>query len=521
MEHFFDSHTNTLAPKQTPVHGAVIQEDLSVEQKLTILSDAAKYDVACTSSGVARKGRGQGMGNTQASGICHTFGSDGRCISLLKILLSNECIYDCKYCQNRSSNDVLRATFTPDEVCTLTLEFYRRGYIEGLFLSSGVLHNPNYTMERIYEVLYKLRIVHRFNGYIHIKGIPGVDPVLLEQIGYLCDRMSVNLELPTAKSLSELAPNKTRQAILKPMKHIQVGIHNNRLTHGITNMKQSMLMEADAYDASTPAKPVLGMHSGALTMRAADSSLSVVKTAKPYAPEDVSLTEQTETSISGQTAYGTTGRYFVPAGQSTQMIIGGSKETDFELLSITQALYQSFDLKRVFFSAYVPLNDDAALPSLDTKPPLLREHRLYQADWLLRFYGFAADELLSESKPFFNEQIDPKCDWALRHLGQFPIEVSKAGYYELLRIPGIGVKSARRIVQTRRECTLDYQVLKKLGVVLKRAQYFITCNGRMLHHIPMNEQFITNQLIYSEKPYLPSTDDIQYVQPTLFDYGMH
>lgn len=517
MEHFFDSASQSIINKDSvsPIKGAVIQEDLTLETKLQILSDAAKYDVACTSSGVSRKGKGAGMGNTEAAGICHTFGADGRCISLLKILMTNECIYDCKYCLNRSSNDVLRATFTPDEICTLTIEFYRRGYIEGLFLSSGILQNPNYTMERIYEVLYKLRIIHKFNGYIHIKGIPGVDPVLLEQIGYLCDRMSVNLELPTAKSLSSLAPNKTRQAILKPMKHIQVGIHNNRLTHGITNKKQALIMEADAYDASP--KPLLSGSN--LTLGASNAFSS--NTALPYKQADVALAASENTAISRQTAYGTTGRYFVPAGQSTQMIIGGSKESDYELLSITQALYQSFDLKRVFFSAYIPLNDDAALPSPDTKPPLLREHRLYQADWLLRFYGFNATELLSEKQPFFNEQIDPKCDWAIRHLEKFPIEVTKAGYYELLRIPGIGVKSAKRIIATRKECTLDYPVLKKLGVVLKRAQYFITCNGRMLYHIPMNEQFITNQLIYSEKPFLPNIAGQSYYQPTLFDYGMH
>ena len=401
-----------------------ITENMSLMEKLTILSDAAKYDVACTSSGVDRKGTGHGMGNSIAPGICHTFSADGRCISLLKILFTNECIFRCAYCQNNCSNDVPRASFTPDEVCTLTMEFYRRNYIEGLFLSSGILISPNYTMELIYQTLYQLRVRHHFNGYIHVKAIPGADPVLIEKVGFLADRMSINLELPTADGLKTLAPNKSRKTILKPMRLIQNGIMEN----------QNELM---VYH----------------------------KTPK-----------------------------FVPAGQSTQMIIGATPENDYQIMKVAEGLYQNFQLKRVFYSAFVNVNHNSNLPTLPGGPPLLREHRLYQADWLLRFYGFQADELLSESRPNFNEQLDPKCDWAIRHLGQFPVEVQNASYDMLLRIPGIGPKSARRIVETRRYAKLDFDILKKIGVVLKRAHYFITCNGRMMYRIPIEESYITSCL---------------------------
>ncbi len=386
----------------------LIQEDLSIQEKLEILSDAAKYDVACTSSGVDRKGKAGMLGNTVAAGLCHSFAGDGRCISLLKILFTNQCIYDCKYCINRCSNDVVRTAFTPDEVCTLTMEFYRRNYIEGLFLSSGILYSADYTMDLIYQTLKKLRDVYRFNGYIHVKAIPGADPVLIEKVGFLADRMSINLELPTADGLKKLAPGKSRSKILTPMRQIQRGITANKFE----------LMEYKR----TPS--------------------------------------------------------FVPAGQSTQMIVGATPENDYQMMMVAEALYQNYDLKRVFYSAFVPVNEDSSLPALPGGPPLLREHRLYQADWLLRFYGFKASELLTEDRPNFNVFLDPKCDWALRHLELFPVEINRADYYTLLRVPGMGVKSVKRIIAARRQGLLDFESLKKMGVVLKRAMYFITCSGR-------------------------------------------
>ena len=425
-----------------------IQEEKTLYEKLKILTDAAKYDVACTSSGTSRRGDGTGMGNCEQAGICHSFSADGRCISLLKILFTNECIYDCKYCINRRSNDVERTSFTPDEICTLTMEFYRRNYIEGLFLSSGVLISPDYTMELICAALEKLRREYRFQGYIHVKAIPGASMELVRRAGFLADRMSINLELPTAEGLRLLAPHKTREKILTPMRLIQDRSRENR-------------QEIQLYR---------------------------------NAPR------------------------FVPAGQSTQMIIGATPENDYQLLKVTQALYQQYDLKRVFFSAYIPLNEDRDLPSLDTTPPLLREHRLYQADWLLRYYGFQADDLLSPSRPDFNIFLDPKCDWALRHLELFPIEVSKASYQDLLKVPGIGNKSAWRILQARRCGRLDFSSLKTMGVVLKRAQYFITCHGKMRYRTPIEEDFITRQLTQSEKSSLWDLEHPQtYRQLSLFD----
>ena len=407
----------------------LIQEDLSIQEKLEILSDAAKYDVACTSSGVDRKGKAGMLGNTVAAGLCHSFAGDGRCISLLKILFTNQCIYDCKYCINRCSNDVVRTAFTPDEVCTLTMEFYRRNYIEGLFLSSGILYSADYTMDLIYQTLKKLREVYRFNGYIHVKAIPGADPVLIEKVGFLADRMSINLELPTADGLKKLAPGKSRSKILTPMRQIQRGITANKFE----------LMEYKR----TPS--------------------------------------------------------FVPAGQSTQMIVGATPENDYQMMMEAEALYQNYDLKRVFYSAFVPVNEDSSLPALPGGPPLLREHRLYQADWLLRFYGFKASELLTEDRPNFNVFLDPKCDWALRHLELFPVEINRADYYTLLRVPGMGVKSVKRIIAARRQGLLDFESLKKMGVVLKRAMYFITCSGRMMYPTRMDEDYITSHLVGDER----------------------
>ena len=424
-----------------------IMQEMSLMEKLNILSDAAKYDVACTSSGSNRRGDGKGIGNTVNAGICHSFSADGRCISLLKILFTNECIYDCKYCQNRRSNDVPRASFTPDEVCRLTIEFYRRNYIEGLFLSSGIIQNPNVTMRLLYQTIYKLRTQYHFQGYIHVKAIPGADPELIRLTGFLADRMSINLELPTAEGLSRLAPNKHRKTILTPMRQIQ---------NGISVSKQEVALYR-------------------------------------HAPE------------------------FVPAGQSTQMIIGATPEHDYEILSVAESLYRKFDLKRVFYSAFVKVNEDKDLPALQGGPPLLREHRLYQADWLLRFYGFEAGELLSEKNPDFNLFLDPKADWALRHLEQFPVEVNRASYEELLRVPGIGVKSARRIVQARRSSRLEYQHLKKIGVVLKRAIYFITCNGRQMYPLRIEENFITRQLLGIRENLPFEKDGVTYQQLSLFD----
>ncbi len=419
-------------------------------EKLGILSDAAKYDVSCSSSGVGRKGDGTGIGNTVAGGICHSFGADGRCISLLKILFTNECIYDCKYCINRRSNDVPRASFTPDEICELTIQFYRRNYIEGLFLSSGILHNPDYTMELIYEAVYKLRTLYRFQGYIHVKAIPGANPMLVQRLGMLADRMSVNLELPTAEGLHRLAPNKHRKNILTPMRQIQQGITQNK-------------EEIVAY-------------------RYASS--------------------------------------FVPAGQSTQMIIGATPESDYQVMMVAESLYRKFDLKRVYYSAFVSVNKDKDLPALPGGPPLLREHRLYQADWLLRFYGFEAGELLSEQKPNFNVLLDPKADWALRHLELFPVEINRADYQMILRVPGIGVKSAQRIVRARKNGNLTFDHLKKIGVTLKRALYFITCGGKMMYPTKIEEDYITRNLI-SNKEKLPfPADGMTYRQLSLFDDDM-
>ena len=426
----------------------MIQEKITLNEKLHILSDAAKYDVACTSSGVDRRGDGTGMGNCSAAGICHSFSADGRCISLLKILFTNECIYDCKYCINRSSNDVVRTSFTPEEVCTLTMEFYRRNYIEGLFLSSGIARSPDYTMELIYATLYRLRNVCNFQGYIHVKAIPGADPRLIRMTGYLADRMSVNVELPTAESLRLLAPHKSRKNILAPMRLVQTQMNEN---------KQEIRLYRNA-------------------------------------PR------------------------FVPAGQSTQMIIGATPETDYQILHVAESLYKKFDLKRVFYSAFVPVNEDSTLPALkDSKPPLLREHRLYQADWLLRFYHFEAEELLDEDNPNFNVLLDPKCCWALKHLDLFPVEVNRADYMLLLRVPGIGYKSAGRIVKARRMGNLEFEDLKKMGVVLKRALYFITCGGKMMYPVRIEEDYITRNLLNTKERLPEGLDGMTYRQLSLFD----
>lgn len=425
-----------------------IAESMTVIEKLRILTDAAKYDVACTSSGTTRGNDGTGIGSCVQMGLCHSFAADGRCISLLKILFTNECIFDCKYCVNRRSNDVPRASFTPDEICELTIEFYRRNYIEGLFLSSGILYSPDYTMELICAALEKLRRVYRFQGYIHVKAIPGASEELIQKVGFLADRMSVNLEFATAGGLKSLAPHKTRDKILKPMRLVQNGRNQN------------------AYE------------------------LKVYH----HAPS------------------------FVPAGQSTQMIVGATPETDYQMLHVAETLYRRFDLKRVFYSAFVAVNKDKALPAkTDQGPPLLREHRLYQADWLLRYYKFEASELLTEEEPNFNPLFDPKCNWALRHLEYFPVEVNRAPYEMLLRVPGLGYRSAQRIVRARRLGTLDFQDLKKIGVVLKRAVYFLTCNGKTMYPVRMDQDYIARNLLDAGERLPKEIQNMNYRQLSLFD----
>lgn len=375
-------------------------------EKLQVLADSAKYDVSCSSSGSNRQNKKGQIGNAAVAGICHSWADDGRCISLLKVLFSNCCIYDCKYCVNRVTNDVKRATFTPDELCKLTIEFYRRNYIEGLFLSSAVIKSPDYTMELMITALKKLRHEYKFNGYIHIKSIPGADLSLIYQAGQLADRMSINIELPSVQGLRLLAPQKDHESIIKPMHFVKDQIQGaNELT--IYRKKQ----------------------------------------------------------------------LFVPAGQTTQLIVGATLDSDLTILNLTQELYSRYKLKRVYYSAYVPVNVDTNLPAITTSPPLLREHRIYQADWLLRFYGFNAQELLNEGHSSFDTRVDPKCDWALRNLDKFPVEINKAPLETLLRVPGIGYKMAERIVRARRVAALSFEDLKRMRVVLKRARYFITCKG--------------------------------------------
>ena len=408
---------------------------MDLVEKLYILTGAAKYDVACTSSGSDRNSKKEMLGATCAPGVCHSFAADGRCISLLKVLMSNACLYDCQYCVNRRSNDLPRATFTPEELAELTIDFYRRNYIEGLFLSSGVIRDPDYTMEQMCRVLELLRGPYRFNGYIHAKAIPGCSPELVTKLGLLCDRMSVNIELPSERSLQALAPDKSKQNVLLPMGTIRDNIRQSR--------------------------------------------------------EELALYRHASA--------------FAPAGQSTQMIIGATPETDHQIMQLSQALYRRYALKRVFYSAYIPVGTHALLPK-DQPPPLLREHRLYQADWLLRYYGFTADELLDDAHPHLDPLLDPKCQWALRHLDLFPVEINRADKEMLLRVPGIGVTSALRILTARRSGRLSFEDLKKLGIVMKRAVYFITCNGKMAETVQFSPHFIYHNLTDSERRgrHLPS-----------------
>lgn len=388
---------------------------MTLEEKLRILADGAKYDASCSSSGSKRTNSG-GIGNAAYSGICHSFASDGRCISLLKILMTNCCIFDCKYCINRKSNHIKRAIFTPDEICTITMNFYRRNYIEGLFLSSGIIKSADYTMELLIKTIKLLRYKYHFHGYIHCKAIPGASDYLLKELGGLVDRLSANIELPTEKGLKLLAPNKNSNKVTKIMSYVK------------ENRSES----------------------------------------------------------------------YAPAGQSTQMIIGATKETDLDIMRKSESLYKSFDLKRVFYSAYIPVNKDKLLPTLES-PPLARENRLYQADWLLRFYGFKVNDLLDERNPNFNILIDPKANWALRHLDEFPKEINSASYYDLLKVPGIGIKSAKRIIACRKNFKITFEDLKKMGIVIKRAKYFITCNHKyFINSTYFQKGFIEANLILED-----------------------
>ena len=401
----------------------------SIEEKLRILSDAAKYDVSCSSSGSSRKNTNNGLGNAAINGICHSWSADGRCISLLKILMTNYCIYDCKYCINRKDNDIERAILSPDEIVKLTINFYRRNYIEGLFLSSGIIKSADYTMELMIAIAKKLRLEEKFNGYIHMKVIPGASRQLINEIGLYVDRVSVNIEFAENTALKLLAPDK------KPT------------------------------DIST--------------------SMGLIRKNMIENAEDKKIFKSTPS--------------FIPAGQTTQMIIGASGESDYAILSRSENLYKNFDLKRVYYSGYVPVNKSGILVSTEQAVPIIREHRLYQADWLLRFYDFKADEILDEKDPFVDPLLDPKTNWAIKNSHFFPIEINKASYKDLLRVPGIGVTSAKRIVMTRKYSTIRYEHLKKLGIVIKRAKYFIVVNGEFLGFKKENPELLRNALMEKEK----------------------
>ncbi len=414
-------------------------EIMDIADKLRILADSAKYDVSCSSSGSNRKNTKDGIGNAQLCGICHSFAADGRCISLLKILMSNACIYDCKYCINRCSNQIERASFTPNEIAELTINFYKRNYIEGLFLSSGIIKNPDHTMMLLCEAISLLRNKYRFNGYIHAKTIPGASQDMINKLGRLVDRMSINIELPSSQSLKLLAPNKEKDLIIEPMKYMTKTIREDKK--------------------------------------------------------------------------------FVRAGQTTQLIIGATPDSDYKIMALAENMYDRLSMKRVYYSAYVPLNQDTLLPAIKD-PPLLRENRLYQADWLLRFYGFKVEDLLNEDQQNFNTLLDPKADWAIRNLDQFPIEINKADYNTLLKIPGVGVLSAKKIVTARKYHKLTFESLKKMNVVLKRAKYFITCDGKYFSNSNFfNTDVISGALIYDERKLIvgSNNEQLSLFEPTTQD----
>ena len=462
---------------------------MDVMEKLKILADAAKYDAACTSSGVNRKGGGAVMGSSRACGICHSFAGDGRCISLLKVLLTNRCCYDCEYCVNRRSRVAERTAFEPQELADLTWQFYRRNYIEGLFLSSAVWRSPDYTCEQMLRVLELLRRGYGFGGYIHVKVIPGADPLLIEKLGFLADRISVNIELPSAASLQKLAPDKHKENLLGPMRQIRNLVAENQSGYGRFKGIQPVGNNA------------AGLLQGNRPAFAGGGAVPVQAGTLPARPR----------RRRGRTPQ------FAPAGQSTQMIIGASPESDRQILRLTEQLYHAYDLKRVFYSAYVPVVNSDLLPAADTPPPLWREHRLYQADWLLRFYGFRADELLTETDPQLHPYLDPKCRWALRHPEFFPLEVNRASYDGLLRVPGLGVESALRIVRARKFAARSWDGLKNIGVVLKRARYFLVCKGKRYPHLSRDRNVFLADMMSARERSLFRKRERDIVQPSLFE----
>lgn len=414
---------------------------MDLKKKLGILTEAAKYDVSCSSSGSDRKHQKNLIGNTSLPGVCHSWAADGRCISLLKILLTNDCIYNCAYCVNRSSEDIERAEFTPRELVDITLNFYNRNYIEGLFISSAVKKSPDYTMERMIEVVKILRIEKGYNGYIHLKAIPGADTKLLDEAGIYVDRMSLNLELPTASSLKLLAPQKNQNEIIKPMSYLKNKLIENK------------------------------------------SDLKKYRNTKP----------------------------FMIAGQTTQLMVGATADSDYSIIKLSEGMYDNISMKRVYYSSYIPVVQNNSLLPTTVKAPLLREHRLYQADWLLRFYGFKADEILSVNNPDLDLEVDPKCNWALKNIHLFPIEINTASIEELLRIPGVGNITARRILHSRRFARLSFDSLKKIGVVLKRAKYFILCDGKYYGDIDIDSGKIRNKLLFHD----PKAKNININQITM------
>lgn len=463
-------------------------------EKLQILADSAKYDVSCSSSGFHRKNTGT-IGNAHTAGICHSWSADGRCISLLKVLFSNKCVYNCEYCVNRRSNDFPRASFEPDELARLTIEFYRRNYIEGLFLSSAVEVSPDHTAERILESLRLLRYKYGFSGYIHAKIIPGVSQELLHEIGLVADRLSVNIEMPTARSLQAFAPQKKPKEIFTPMRQITNSLIERNSLKGPGNMFRGIAVNAPEHYLKGFSREIEEKDKAGSSWADSDTqdSITAVSSART-----LSRNRRRQ------------GEDFAPAGQTTQMIIGAGGETDQSILNTSESLYRTFKMKRVYYSAYVPVVDSPMLPTRKTAPPLAREHRIYQADWLLRFYGFSVKELFTEKSQNLDPDLDPKVTWALRNLDQFPVEVNRASYDTLMRIPGIGAVSARRIVRQRRLSAVKFDDLKKMGVVLKRAKYFLTCSGRYYGEKRFEPEVIRNAILQMENGLQMSLFDDQW-----------
>lgn len=481
--------------------------DSSLMDKLKILADSAKYDVSCSTSGVERKNVGR-MGNASCAGICHSWSADGRCISLLKVLFTNKCVYDCQYCVNRRSVDVERASFEPAELAELTMEFYRRNYIEGLFLSSAVEVSPDYTAERILHCLSILRYEHGFAGYIHAKIIPGVSQELTHAIGMVADRLSVNIELPTEESLQRLAPQKKARAIFTPMKQITNTLIEQKSLKGPGTMFKGQnlnnplnYLNPEGRELIQPEGANADIGDGSLYQMGSPTGNALIREARYKYKEK-----------------------FAPAGQTTQMIIGAGTETDSQIVKTSESLYRSFKMKRVYFSAYIPVTDSPLLPSVFTAPPLVREHRLYQADWLLRFYGFTADEMFTKEEPNLDLDLDPKITWALRNINLFPIEINKASMEELLRIPGVGTVSALRIVRQRKVAAVKYDDLKKMGVVLKRAKFFLTCSGKYYGEKDLMPEYIKGKILEPcriKSRLLPINDETQIsmFSPGAFSLG--